>query len=320
MKNQNHREIENAPCISAPHNSSVHVEKPPLRDLCRQYNIRLKKRLGQNLLLDDNIHRIMIEAGGLNKEDAVIEVGAGLGALTWHIVHYAGRVLAVEIDPSFMPCLENRFGHLPHVKLFRGDILNHEISDLIDTFLPGASHYKMLSNLPYYITTPVLFHFLECSVNFERIVVMVQYEVGARMSAIAGTKDYGVLSLAVQSLYHVDLVHFVPRTCFVPRPEVDSCIVRLRKINPPIISLEKRKHVLQVIHACFSQRRKNLKNALGKSPLLQLPMSSVLEGLQIAGIDPTRRAETLTWDDFVRLTEIFETLRSEKEKSQNLSH
>ncbi|HOV33200.1 MAG TPA: 16S rRNA (adenine(1518)-N(6)/adenine(1519)-N(6))-dimethyltransferase RsmA [Candidatus Hydrogenedens sp.] len=283
------------------------LEKPRLKDLCKTYNIHFKKRLGQNLLLDDNIHRIMVEAANLSEEDSVIEVGAGLGALIWHLVQYAGRVLAVEIDPSFMPCLEHRFGHLPHVRLFRGDILNHELEDLVNEFIPGGLHYKMVSNLPYYITTPILFHFLESSVNFEQIVVMVQYEVGMRMSAVHGTKEYGVLSLAVQSLYHVDLVHSVPRTCFIPRPEVDSCIVRLRKINPPAISMEKRNKIMQVVHAAFSQRRKSLKNALSKSSL-QYPASLVIEALQLANIDPSRRAETLSWNDFVSLTEKLEIL------------
>ncbi len=305
MKGHNENTTANPP-ISA--SSKMQLEKPPLKDLCKKYNIRFKKRLGQNLLLDDNIHRIMVESAHLCKDDAVIEVGAGLGALTWHLVQHAGEVLAVEIDPSFMPCLKDRFGHLPHVRLFRGDILNHELEDLIQKFIPNAKHYKMISNLPYYITTPVLFHFLESSINFELIVVMVQYEVGVRMSAGYGTKDYGVLSLAVQSLYYVDLVHPVPRTCFVPRPEVDSCIVRLRKISPPLMSEEKRKKVLQIIHSAFSQRRKTLKNALSNSPLLKYSTSQILTALQLAGIEPTRRAETLTWNDFVQLTDILEKI------------
>ncbi|MGC8739332.1 MAG: 16S rRNA (adenine(1518)-N(6)/adenine(1519)-N(6))-dimethyltransferase RsmA [Candidatus Hydrogenedens sp.] len=286
----------------------LRLEKPSLKELCQRYNIRFKKRLGQNLLLDDNIHRIMVESSYLSRDDAVIEVGAGLGALTWHLVQHAGQVLAVEIDPSFIPCLQDRFGHLPYVKLFRGDILNHKLEELVREFIPDAQHYKMLSNLPYYITTPILFQFLESAVNFELIVIMVQYEVGLRMSARFGTKDYGVLSLAVQSLYHVDLVHSVPRTCFIPRPEVDSCIVRLRKIVPPLMSEDKRKKVLRIVHSAFSQRRKSLKNALSKSPLLHYSPAQVLSALQDTGIDPSRRAETLTWQDFVLLTEALEKI------------
>lgn len=311
MENSNEGKKTNFRIVAS---EELSLTKPSLKDLCRRYNIRFKKRLGQNLLLDDNIHRIMVESAHLTKEDAVVEVGAGLGALTWHLVQHAGRVLAVEIDPSFIPCLEERFGHLPHIRIFRGDILNHELKDIIQEFLPHAHHYKMVSNLPYYITTPVLFHFLESSINFETIVIMVQYEVGVRMSAKFGNKDYGVLSLSVQSLYHVDLIHSVPRTCFIPRPEVDSCIVRLRKIVPPLLPEEKRKKVLQIVHSAFSQRRKSLKNALSKSPLLQYSTSQVLSALHRAGIDPSRRAETLTWNEFVLLTELLETLNPNTEK------
>ena len=287
------------------------LPKPKLKELVKKYNIRLKKRLGQNLLLDDNIHRIMVETADLSERDYVIEVGAGLGALTWHIVQRAGKVLAVEIDPSFIPCLQDRFGHLPNIKIFRGDILNHELEDLVNEFIPGGERYKMLSNLPYYITTPILFHFLESSIKFERIVVMVQYEVGKRMCAGPGSKDYGVLSLAVQSLCYVDIIHFVPRTCFVPKPEVDSCIIRLRRIEPPIIDMEKRKKVMNVIQTAFSHRRKTLKNALGNSPQLKIGIDLASKALKLSGIDPQIRPEKLTWNDFVILTENIEKLKNE---------
>lgn len=291
--------------------SNLQLPKPKLKELIKKYNIRLKKRLGQNLLLDDNIHRIMVESANLTQDDYVIEVGAGLGALTWHIVQYAGMVLAVEIDPSFIPCLQDRFGHLPNVKIFRGDILNHELEELVNEYIPNGKRYKMLSNLPYYITTPILFHFLESSVKFERIVVMVQYEVGQRMSATPESKDYGVLSLAVQSLCYVDMVHFVPRTCFVPKPEVDSCVIRLRRIEPPIIDPETRKKVMEVIKVAFSHRRKTLKNALGNSPQLNIGIELASKALELSGIDPQLRPEKLTWNDFVRLTENIEILKKD---------
>lgn len=291
---------------SPPH--KIFLEKPPLRQLCKKYNIRFKKRLGQNLLLDDNIHRIMVDCADLTKDDAVIEVGAGLGALTWHLVQSVGELLAVEIDPSFIPCLNDRFGHLPHFKLFRGDILNHDLEDLVQQFIPNAKRYKMVSNLPYYITTPILFHFLESSIKFERIVVMVQYEVGLRMSAMPGNENYGVLTLAIQSLCYVDLIHFVPRTCFVPRPDVDSCIIRLRRIDPPLLPPDERKKVMKVIQSAFAHRRKTLKNALTHSPLLNINPEIALEALRQTGISPNQRAETLTWQDYVKLTKNIEQL------------
>ncbi|MCX8063595.1 MAG: 16S rRNA (adenine(1518)-N(6)/adenine(1519)-N(6))-dimethyltransferase RsmA [Candidatus Hydrogenedentes bacterium] len=290
---------------------SSKLPKPKLKELLKKYNIRLKKRLGQNLLLDDNINRIMVECANLTPDDYVIEVGAGLGSLTWHIVQYVGMLLAIEIDPSFIPCLQDRFGHLPNIRIFRGDILNHELEELVSEFLPNGKRYKMLSNLPYYITTPILFHFLESPIKFERIVVMVQHEVAQRMCATPDSKDYGVLSLAVQSLCNVDIVHFVPRTCFVPKPDVDSCIVRLRKIEPPIIDLAKRKKIINVIKVVFSHRRKTLKNALGNSPQLKIGVKLASEALRLSGIDPQLRPEKLSWDDFVRLTDNIERLKKE---------
>ena len=137
---------------------------PRLKELCHRHNIVFKKGLGQNLLLDDNINTIMVNAAGLTRDDNVIEVGAGLGALTRRLIEQAGRVLSLEIDASFMPCLEEQFGDKENLRLFRGDILNHELDALIEEYLPGATSLKMVSNLPYYITTPVLFHFLESPV------------------------------------------------------------------------------------------------------------------------------------------------------------
>ena len=272
-----------------------------LRDLCEKYGIRFKKRLGQNLLLDDNVNRIMVEAAALGPDDDVIEVGAGLGALTWHLCRRARRVLAVEIDAAFMPCLEDQFREVPNVKLFRGDILNHGLAKLADEFLPGGASYKMVSNPPYYITTPILFHFLESPLRFDRIVMMVQEEVALRMMAGAGAANYGVLSLAVR--YHADaeMVHKVPRTCFVPRPMVDSCIVRLRRrADPPYPEADAR-FLMSVIRAAFSQRRKTLRNSLTRSGAFGAPREAVLEALEAAGIDPGRRPQTLDLEEFSRL-------------------
>ena len=171
---------------------------PPLKELCARYHIRFKKALGQNLLLDENINRIMTDAADLSEQDGVIEVGAGLGALTRQMLFRAGAILAVEIDPLFMPCLEELFSDYEHVRLFRGDILNHDLEQLVTEYLPNSRRLKMVSNLPYYITTPVLFHFLESPLFFERLVVMTQLEVGERLTAPVGSENYGALSLAAR--------------------------------------------------------------------------------------------------------------------------
>ncbi len=273
-----------------------------LFDLCQQYDIKFKKSLGQNLLLDDNINRIMVEAAGITADDSVIEVGAGLGALTSRLCTLAKRLLSIEIDRTFMPCLEGQFGAMENVRLFRGDVLNHPIEKLIDEFIPGGGPYKMVSNLPYYITTPILFHFWESSVEFERIVVMVQEEVGQRMVAQVGASDYGAFSLASRYYAEVDLVHKVPNTCFKPQPKVHSCIVRCRARKEPLYPGIDGPFLLSIIRTAFSQRRKTLRNSLTRSAGgIDAPKEVTLDALDAAGIDPSRRPQTLTLDEFAEL-------------------
>lgn len=280
-------------------NQSAATPLPPmnLREMVRQYGIRLKKGLGQNLLLDDNINRIMVEAAALSHEDHVIEVGPGLGALTRRLVRAAGMVLAVEIDASFVQCLEDQFGGLENFRLFRGDILNHSVAKLIAEYIPGGRRYKVVSNLPYYITTPILFHFLESPVALDRMVVMMQVEVGQRLVAPVNTEDYGVLSVAARLYAEVDIVHQVPASCFVPRPKVDSCIVRLR-CRPKTGNGDEDRFVMKVVRAAFSQRRKTLRNSLTQTGVFGAPKEVVLAAMDAAKIDPGRRPQTLTLEEF----------------------
>ncbi len=275
---------------------------PPmnLREMVRHYGIHFKKGLGQNLLLDDNINRIMVDAAALTGEDYVVEVGPGLGALTRRMAPKAGKLLCVEIDATFMPCLEDQFGALDNVRLFRGDILNHNIEKLVEEFIPGGKHHKLIANLPYYITTPILFNFLESPLFFERIVVMLQYEVGQRLVAPVGSDDYGILALAARLYADVDVVHRVPAACFLPKPKVDSCIVRFRCKEDPAHAAE-RPFLMKVIRAAFSQRRKTLRNSLTKSGGFGAPKEDVLDALEAAGIDPGRRPQTLELEEFAAL-------------------
>ena len=272
-----------------------------LRDWVSKYDIKFKKSLGQNLLLDENINRIMTDAAALTNEDDVIEVGAGLGALTARMYPKARRVLAVEIDRAFMPCLEDQFETVNNVTLFRGDILNHDIDKLVEEFLPDPGTLKMVSNLPYYITTPILFHFWESPLFFERMVVMVQEEVGMRMVAAVGAENYGKLALACQLRAEVDIVHKVPASCFKPRPKVDSCIVRLRNRSKPLYPDVDQKLLLNIISTAFNQRRKTLRNSLARPDRLNLPTDMVLDAMRDSEIDPSRRPQTLTLDEFAAL-------------------
>ena len=270
---------------------------PSLRELCHRHNIRFKKALGQNLLLDDNINAIMVDAADLSEEDSVIEVGAGLGALTKRMVPKAGHILSVEIDSSFMPCLEEQFGAFPNIRLFRGDILNHDLDQLVEEYLPGARRLKMVSNLPYYITTPVLFHFLESPVYFERLVVMTQMEVGERLTARVNAENYGSLSIAARLYAETDIVRRVPASCFLPKPKVDSCIVRFRCRREPLQPGMDVAWTMKVVRAAFQQRRKTLRNTLS-SAALGLSKEVALRALDRAGIDHNRRPQTLDWQEF----------------------
>lgn len=272
-----------------------------LREIQQKYQIRFKKALGQNLLLDDNINRILTEAASLTDKDGVIEVGAGLGALTGRLAEGAGHVLAIEIDRVFMPHLEETFGSEPNIALFRGDVLNHEPSKLVEEYLPGFTSLKMVSNLPYYITTPILFHFWESTVHFSRMIVMVQEEVAQRLVAATGAHDYGVLSLAAQYYAEVDIVHRVPRTCFRPQPKVDSCIVRMRNRAQTAYPGIGRRFLLTLIRTAFSKRRKILRNSVGNSEAFRERKQEVSAAMIAAGIDETRRPQTLTLDEFAGL-------------------
>ena len=272
-----------------------------LQELCARYGIHFRKQLGQNLLLDENINRIMCDAAELTEGDDVVEVGAGLGALTEPLSARAGRVLAIEIDRAFMPCLEDRFGALEHVKLFRGDVLNHDLPKLLEEYLPGGSSYKLVSNLPYYITTPILFHFWESSVYFSHMVVMVQEEVALRMTARPDTADYSLISIATRLHAEADLVRKVPRTCFRPQPKVDSCVVRLRNRREPLFPDVDAKFMMRVARAAFGHKRKTLRNSLANPAHFGVPAPVVLEALEAAEIDAGRRPQTLSPEAFARL-------------------
>jgi len=264
--------------------------------------VRLRKRLGQTILVDQNINRKMVEVAGVTKEDLVVEVGAGYGGLTEVLAQRAGTVFAIEIDRRFEPILREKFGAFPHVTIFIGDVLNHDLADLLAHHLPHGGPLKMVSNIPYYVTAPILEHFLERSLFFDTIVVMVQKEVAVRLTAKPGSRKYGVLSLVAQFYADVDKIADVPKTCFRPVPEVDSSIVRFLCKRPTAVEGEEKEFLLRVIRAAFGERRKMLKNALVRSSELCIPQEAIGKALIAADISGERRAETLSLDEFIRLS------------------
>lgn len=263
--------------------------------LLRAHGLRARKRFGQNFLIDENILGKIVDAAALDPSDTVLEVGAGLGALTAALADRAGQVVAVEVDRDLIPILEESVGRLPNVRLVHGDILRLALDQLLPA---GALSYKVVANLPYYITSPVLMKFLGAERPWSRLVFMVQREVAARLTAAPGTKAYGALTVVLRFSAEVTTVARVPRTAFLPAPEVDSAIVLLTPRPAPLPPGPVRDTFFAAVRAGFGQRRKTLANALCGAGF---PPEAVAAALAEAGLTESRRAETLDLQDFVRL-------------------
>ncbi len=283
-------------------------------DANSQQRIRLRKSLGQHVLVDQNINRKMVEVAGVTDRDLVVEVGAGHGGLTELLAERAGAVFAVEIDARFEPILTEKFGASSNVTIFIGDVLNHDLADLLAGHLPHDGPLKMVSNLPYYITSPILEQFLESTLFFETMVVMVQKEVAGRLAAKPGSREYGVLSLAARFYAEVEAIRDVPKTCFRPVPDIDSTIVRFRCRRNTAVEGEEKEFLFRVIRAGFGERRKMLKNALARSTELGVSRDGIDDALRAADIRGDRRAETLDLDEFLRLSRALRDVTT----SQNL--
>jgi len=270
-------------------------------EILTRYSLRLTKTLGQNFLTDANIIRKITDAGEISEKDLVIEVGPGIGALTVSLAKKAGKVIAIEIDRKLMPALEETTGSFDNIELVNADVLKVDISGLIDGW-PG--NVKVISNLPYYVTTPIIMMFLEGNYPIERMVLMVQKEVAQRITAAPKTKDYGALTVGVQALGIPKILFNVSRNCFIPKPEVDSAVVRI------IISDELKKKIIdhRIFHECvkaaFSQRRKTLLNSIGSSPFLDIDRETVRELLSVLNLKEQTRGEELSVDQFVLLSNL----------------
>jgi 16S rRNA (adenine1518-N6/adenine1519-N6)-dimethyltransferase len=288
----------------------IQVTSPAaVRSIMRRHNISCRKSLGQNFLVDSNIIKKILDYAGLTPDDLVLEIGPGLGALTAQAAQKAGKVLAVEVDRGLLPALAETLEGAGDVEVIEGDALKIDFDRLVEektgnVFGRGGKEYKLIANLPYYITSPLLMHLLINRFNFSIAIVMVQLEVAERLSAEPGTRQYGSLSVAVQYFTESKILFKVPRTVFFPAPEVDSAVVCLSRRALPAVAVRDEETFFKVVRAAFGQRRKTLLNSLDGSGLGP-DKATWLKILERSGIDGSRRGETLTLAEFAALTESY---------------
>lgn len=274
-----------------------------IRKLREGGNFHFTKSLGQNFLIDDNILDKLVEAAGISQEDAVIEIGPGAGIVTEKLLQAAGPVLAVEIDKALIPFLKDTLGGYPNFTLWHQDILKAPLMDWIQEHSPKKP-VKILGNLPYYVTTPIIMKLLEDGLPMDTMVFMVQKEVALRMAASPGTKEYGALSVAVQVYCQVEKAFDVSANVFIPKPKVDSAVVRLKKHQSPPAEIQDYRLFFTLVKAAFGQRRKTLSNALSVLRPKE-DKARIIQVLKSLDIDPIRRGETLNIQEFANLTHLW---------------
>lgn len=275
-------------------NSKLSSHKATM-EVVKKHGFRFNKSLGQNFLIDDNIIDSIIKGSNVKRGDRVIEVGPGIGTLTREIANIAEKILAIEIDKNLIPVLEDTMKSYDNFRVVNEDIMKADINSLIDKYLDDKP-VKLIANLPYYITTPIIMKFLEENINVTDIVVMVQKEVAERMNANPGGKDFGALSVAVQYYCDTEIIAKVPRHMFVPQPNVDSIVIALRVRENKKYNVDNEELFFKIVKAAFGQRRKTLLNSLTSMGIFE--KSRVLDILRISQIDEKRRGETLSLDEF----------------------
>jgi len=274
------------------------------REIINKYGIRLHKSLGQNFLIEPKYIEKIVDASGVNQSQVVVEIGPGIGALTQALAEKAGLIIAVEIDRNLISVLKEMFSLKENVRVIYGDAVKVDFDQIVkDQVEEGVLlPYKVIANLPYYITTPIIMRLLEEGFNFSSLVLMVQKEVAQRMLAVPGTKDYGALSIGVQYYCQPSMVTIVPPTVFYPRPEVESAIIKLDRREQPKVKVKDEKVFFSLVKAAFGQRRKTLLNALANSGF-PLNKEKWLELLEDIPIEPQRRGETLSLEEFALLAD-----------------
>ena len=269
--------------------------------ILQKYNFMFQKRFGQNFLIDTRVLDKIISASGITKDDMILEVGPGIGTMTQYLCESARKVIAVEIDKNLIPILENdTLKEYDNVRVINEDILKLDINKLVEEENDGKP-IKVVANLPYYITTPIIMGLFESHVPIESITIMVQKEVADRMQVGPGTKDYGALSLAVQYYAKPEIIANVPPNCFMPRPNVGSAVIKLTRHEQVPVEVKDEKLMFKLIRAAFNQRRKTLQNSINNSPELSLSKDQVVEALDKMGLSQTIRGEALSLEQFAQL-------------------
>lgn len=269
----------------------------------QKYNFNFQKKFGQNFLIDTHVLDKIIAAAGITKDDFVLEIGPGIGTMTQYLACAAREVVAVEIDKNLIPILEDTLQDYDNVSVINEDILKVDIAALAEE-KNGGRPIKVVANLPYYITTPIIMGLYEKHVPLESITVMVQKEVADRMQVGPGTKDYGALSLAVQFYAEPYIVANVPPNCFMPRPSVGSAVIRLTSHEKPPVEVKDEKLMFKIIRASFNQRRKTLANGLNNSPELHYSKEQIAEAIERLEVSPSVRGEALTLEQFAKLADV----------------
>lgn len=269
--------------------------------ILHRFKLRADKKLGQNFLIDEDIVRRIVEAAELTPADKVLEVGPGIGTLTQGLAESGADVVAVELDKRLLPVLAVTLEGYDNVRIVNGDILKVDIMQEV-----GAENFKVCANLPYYITTPIIFALLEKRLPMERLVAMVQKEVAERMAAQPGGREYGALSVAIQYFTEPEIAFIVPPSSFIPAPAVDSAVIVCRRRKQPPVQVCDEALFFRVVKAAFSMRRKMLNNALKN---MGISSEQCAKWLELAGIDGKRRGETLTLEDFAALTNTFAEIK-----------
>lgn len=269
----------------------------------KKYEFAFQKKFGQNFLIDGHVLDKIIAAAEVTKEDCVVEIGPGIGTLTQYLAEAARNVIAIEIDKMLIPILQETLADYDNVTVINQDVLKTDLWELVREHNEGRP-VKVVANLPYYITTPIIMNLFESRLPVSSVTVMVQKEVAQRMQAGPGTKDYGALSLAVQYFAVPYIAANVPPNCFMPRPRVGSAVIRLTRHEKPPVEVADEQAMFQIIRASFNQRRKTLVNSLHNSPQISKTKEEILRALEQMGLSQTVRGEALTLEQFAALTDL----------------